>query len=175
MKWLLIVVGVLAAIVVAVTVAGTALPQNHVAQRSAHLSAPPDKVWSIITDVAYYPTWRSDVASVEMLSADAGKVAWREVSPKGSKLAFEATTAKVPSHFVTVITDKGIPFGGSWDFRITPDGTGSLITITENGQVYNPIFRFVSKYVMGHTATLDKYLTSLAAKTGDTYAPSGKT
>ncbi|MGH9420710.1 MAG: hypothetical protein ACRD3J_12105, partial [Thermoanaerobaculia bacterium] len=81
----------------------------------------------------------------------------------------------VPSHFVTVITDKGIPFGGSWDYRILPDGTGSRITITENGEVYNPIFRFVSRFVIGHTATLDKYLSALAAKVGDTYVPSGKT
>lgn len=44
MKWLLVVVGILAVIVVAVTVAGLALPQNHVATRSAHLSAAPDKV-----------------------------------------------------------------------------------------------------------------------------------
>lgn len=173
MKWLLRVVIALVAVVLVVTVAGMALPQDHVARRSAHLSAPPDKVWSIVTDVRSYPAWRSDVASVEMLSVSGGRVAWREVSPKGNKLAFEAVTPDAPSHFVTVITDKGIPFGGSWDYRITPDGTGSRITITENGQVYNPIFRFISKYVLGHTATLDKYLTSLAAKVGDTYTPSG--
>ena len=176
MKWLLIVVGSLAAIVVIVTVAGMALPQNHVATRSAHLSASPDRVWTIVTDPQAYPSWRSDVASVEMLSGpDGGKISWREVSAKGNKLAFEATTVEAPSHFVTVIADKGIPFGGSWDYRIAPDGTGSRITITENGEVYNPIFRFVSRYVMGHTATLDKYLTALASKVGDTYVPSGKT
>jgi hypothetical protein len=75
---------------------------------------------------------------------------------------------------VTVIADKGIPFGGSWDYRIIPEGAGSRITITENGEVYNPIFRFVSRYVIGHTATLDKYLSALATKVGDTYLPSGK-
>lgn len=69
------------------------------------------------------------------------------------KLSFEATTSEPPSHLVTLITDKGIPFGGSWDYRIVPDGAGSRITITENGEVYNPTFRFMSKYVMGHTAT----------------------
>ena len=139
MKWLLRVVAVLAAIVVIITVVGMTLPQNHVAARSAHLSAPPDKVWSIVTDPEKYPAWRSDVSSVEMLSGpDGGKISWREVSPKGNKLAYEASTVEAPSHFVTVIADKGIPFGGSWDYRIAPDGTGSRITITENGEVYNP-------------------------------------
>jgi carbon monoxide dehydrogenase subunit G len=175
MKWLLIVVVTLAALVVAVTVAGLALPQNHVAVRSAHLSVAPDKVWSIVTDPEKYPAWRSDVSSVEMLSGpDGGKISWREVSPKGNKLAYEATIVEAPTHFVTVIADKGIPFGGSWDYRIIPEGAGSRITITENGEVYNPIFRFVSRYVIGHTATLDKYLSALATKVGDTYLPSGK-
>jgi len=68
---------------------------------------------------------------------------------------------------VSRITDKGLPFGGSWDYRIERDGEGSKVTVTENGEVYNPIFRFVSRYVMGHTATLDKYLAALAAKTGE--------
>ena len=76
---------------------------------------------------------------------------------------------------MTVIADKDIPFGGTWDYRIEQDGTGSRITITENGEVYNPIFRFVSRFVLGHTATLDKYLTALASKVGDTYVPSGNT
>ena len=174
MKWLLIVVVAVAAIVLGVTIVGMTLPQNHVAQRSAHLSVPPDKVWSTITDVAAYPNWRPDVSSVQMLSSNGGELAWREVSSKGNKLAFEATTSDVPSHLVTLITDKGIPFGGSWDYRIMPEGTGCRITITENGEVYNPIFRFVSRFVMGHTATLDSYLKALAAKTGDTYSASGK-
>src|SRR4051794_9189168 len=132
MKWLLIVVGILAGVVVIVTVIGATLPQNHVATRSAHLSVPADKVWSIVTEPQAYPSWRSDVASVEMLSGpDGGNVSWREVSPRGNKLAFDATIVEAPSHFVTVIADKDIPFGGSWDYRIAPDGTGSRITITE--------------------------------------------
>jgi hypothetical protein len=176
MKWLLIVVGILAGVVVLVTVIGMTLPQNHVATRTAHLSASPDKVWSIVTEPQAYPSWRPDVASVEMISGpDGGRVSWREVSPKGNKLAFEATTVEAPSHFVTVIADKDIPFGGSWDYRIVPDGPGSRITITENGEVYNPIFRFVSRFVLGHTSTIDKYLGALASKVGDKYDPSGTT
>jgi Uncharacterized conserved protein len=166
MKWLLIVVGAIAALVLAVTLAGAALPQNHVAQRAEHLSAPPEKVWSIITDVPKYPAWRPDVASVEILADSGGRLAWREISPKGNKLSYEATASEAPSHLVTTITDRGIPFGGSWDYRIDPDGAGSRITITEHGEVYNPIFRFVSRFIIGHTATIDKYLGSLSARTG---------
>lgn len=170
MKWLLIIIGALVALMLTVTLIGMALPQSHVAERTEHLAAPPDKVWSIVTSVAKYPAWRSDVASIEMLRSDSGKPAWREISPKGSKLSFEATTSDAPSHFVTLITDKGLPFGGSWDYRIDPDGAGSRITITEHGEVYNPLFRFVSRFVIGHTATIDKYLASLSARARDARA-----
>ena len=168
MKWLLIVVGVLVLIVAAIAVIGAMLPQNHVATRTAQLSLSPDRVWPIGTDVSNYPAWRRGVDSVERLAAP--QLKWREVSG-GDRITFEATTLDAPSHFVTHIADKELPFGGTWDYRLEPAGTGSRITITENGEVYNPIFRFVSRYFMGHTATIDKYLTALARRTGDTYRP----
>jgi len=167
MKWLLTVVGVLVAAVAVIAMVGWMLPQNHVVSRTAQLSLSPDKVWTIITDVADYPSWRSDVDSVERLAAP--ELKWREVSG-GDRITYEATTSDAPSHFVARIADKGLPFGGSWDYRIEPAGAGSRITITENGEVYNPIFRFVSKFFMGHTSTIDKYLTALAKRTGDQYA-----
>ena len=38
--------------------------------------------------------------------------------------------------------------------------------ITEDGEVYNPVFRFVSRAVMGHTAMLDAYLKALGKAVG---------
>ena len=170
MKWLVFLVGGLAVIVAAVLVIGSSLPQNHTATRSARLSAPPDSVWALVTNVEQYPEWRTGVDSVERLTSASGQLAWREVSGS-DRLTYEAATVEPPSHFVARITDDGLPFGGSWDYRIEPDGSGSRITITENGEVYNPVFRFVSRFVMGHTATLDKYLTDLSARTGNRYVP----
>jgi uncharacterized protein YndB with AHSA1/START domain len=164
MRWLLAIVAVLAGLVGAVALVGMTLPQNHTASRSVHFQASPDSLWQIITDVEQYPSWRNDVDSVQRI--EGAHLAWREVSGQ-DRMTYEAGAFEKPSHFVSRITDKGLPFGGSWDYRIEPDGAGSKLTITENGEVYNPIFRFVSRYVMGHTATMDKYLAALAAKTGD--------
>ncbi len=169
-KWLGIIVGVLVALGLAVFIAGSMMPQNHTASRSASLSAPPDSVWAVITDVAAFPRWRKDVAVVETLPSRDGKVVWKETSAGRNSLTFEAETAEQPRHLVTRITDKGLPFGGSWDYVIVPDGSGSRITITENGEIYNPIFRVVSR-AMGYTSTLDAYLESLAAKVGGEYKP----
>ena len=167
MRWLLIIVGILVLAVVIVAAVGAALPQNHTASRTAQLSVPAESVWTVITDVSKYPEWRKDVTKVEIQSAS--PLRWVELSG-GDRIAYEATIFEPSAHLVTRITDKSLPFGGSWDYRLEPVGNGTKVTITENGEVYNPIFRFVSKFFMGHTATIDKYLTALAKRTGDQYA-----
>jgi uncharacterized protein YndB with AHSA1/START domain len=162
----------LTAIGAVVFLIGSMLPQNHTASRTAHLSQPPERLWATVTDVAAFPTWRSDLTSVEQLPSHDGKLVWREISRNRNKLTFEAATVDPPRHLVTRITDKGLPFGGSWDYVISPEGTrtGSTITITENGEIYNPVFRVVSRF-MSQTATIDSYLTALAARLGDKYSP----
>jgi hypothetical protein len=40
------------------------------------------------------------------------------------------------------------------------------VRITEDGEVYNPIFRFMSRFVFGHTHTMDAYLRALGKATG---------
>lgn len=160
MRWLFIVIGILAGVVGAVLLVGMMLPQNHVATRTASIAAQPEKVWAVITGVSGYPAWRTGIDSVEALPLD-GKLAWREISG-GDRISYEEVTSEPPSHFVVRITDRGLPFGGSWDYRLAPDGAGTRITITERGEVYNPLFRFVSRFVMGHTSTIDKYLGDLS-------------
>ena len=55
---------------------------------------------------------------------------------------------------------------------MAPDGSGgSVVTITEHGSVYNPVFRFVSRFIMGHTATIDGYLRALGRKFGNEPTP----
>jgi len=33
--------------------------------------------------------------------------------------------------------------------------------ITENGEIYNSFFRFISGYIVGHHRTIDSYLAAL--------------
>ena len=65
-----------------------------------------------------------------------------------------------PSLLVTRVVE-GQPFGGTWTYRIAPAPGGSQLTITEDGEVYNVVFRFMSRFVFGHYATMDAYLANL--------------
>ncbi len=169
MGWLLIagiVVGALVVAVAAVGAVGAALPMGHVVARRVTVPAPPPQVWETLTDVAGYPSWRPRVRRVEVL--DDGR--WREIGKDGT-IAFEVVRAEPPGLLVTRIADADLPFGGTWTYRLAPDGDGCAVTVTEDGQVRNPLFRFVSRFVLGHTATIDGYLTALGARHGGTVTP----
>ena len=164
MRWLLIIVGSLVAIVAIIAVGGMMLPRNHVATRSLTVTAPPDRVWSLITDVASFADWRPDVKRVELLPVRDGLRAWKESGSNGD-IAFETVESVPPTRLVTRIVGHQ-DFGGSWTWALVPVEGGTRVTITENGEVYNPIFRFLSRFVFGHTSTMDDYLEALEKKLG---------
>ena len=172
MKWLMRIVIALVVIGAAVVLVGYALPEKHTASRTAHLSQPPERVWATMTDFAGYPSWRTDVETVEQLPPQDGKPAWREISHRGSRINYAVETWDPPRHLVVRITDRDLPFGGSWDYALAPSGTGGTITITEHGEIYNPVFRVMLRF-MSKTGTIDSYLAALAAKLGDPHTPRG--
>jgi uncharacterized protein YndB with AHSA1/START domain len=164
MKWILIGALLLAGVLIVVVVIGALLPKQHVASRSVALNAPPETVWGLISGP---PTWRPDVKSYEELPSRNGHRVWRETDKHGQTITYEAIETSAPRHLVTKIADPKLPFGGTWTYEINQNGTGSSLTITENGEVYNPVFRFVSRFVMGHTAGIDAYLKALQAKVAE--------
>jgi len=171
MRWFFIVAGCLVAIVLVVAIVGAALPRDHTAAMSARIPATPESVWAALTTPADFPRWRSDVKRVELLPAAPSGPSWREHGGNGA-ITYVVEAWEPPHRLVGRIADQGLPFGGSWEYRIEPDGTAaSQVTIIERGVVYNPIFRFVSRFVMGHTKTIDTYLRALARRFGGEAAP----
>jgi uncharacterized protein YndB with AHSA1/START domain len=170
MKWVLIGLAVVVGIIVIVAIVGALLPKGHVATRSARFKQPADVVWQAITDVDAYPSWRTDLKKVERLPDREGRIAWREIGGNGS-ITLEVIESDPPRRLVGKIADPDLPFGGSWTYEISAAEGGSTLTITENGEVYNPIFRFVSKFIMGHHKTIEDYLRALGKKFGETVEP----
>jgi uncharacterized protein YndB with AHSA1/START domain len=170
MRIVLLLLAVVVGLGLIVVVIGYMLPVQHVAAVVTHVPAAPEQVWDALVDVAAYPKWRGDVTSVAMLPSDSGHVAWREHG-KNDAISYAIEQAEPPRRLVTRITDTSLPFGGSWEYLITPERSGSRVQITEHGEVYNPVFRFVSRFIMGHTATATAYLKSLGALFGTTVEP----
>ena len=161
MKWLLVALATVALAVLVVLVTGWLLPVSHVSTRQQLLAAPPDQVWQALTDRAAFPSWRDDVQRVERLPDRNGQAAWVEEGKNG-RIALAVERSDPPRVLVTRITDPDLPFGGTWTYDLQSAESGStLLTITERGEVYNPIFRFASRFVFGHEATIASYMDDL--------------
>lgn len=168
MKIVFIVLGALVAIVLLVVLVGWSLPVKHRASRQAtYPTTSPESLYAAITNVEAFPTWRSKVASVERVASPTGVRSYRETGSDGAILY--VVDEEVPSRrLVSRIADPSLPFGGTWTFQLSPNASGTILRITEDGEVYNPVYRFMSAFVFGHHATIDTYLTDLGKRFGTT-------
>jgi len=133
MRWLLYLGAAIAAIGILLVLIGARLPKTHSVSRTARITLPPDALHALI---------RQKIAG-----------------PQEYPLRVERD--EPPSLVVTRIVGDKLPFGGTWTYRIVAAPGGSDLTITEDGEVYNPIFRFMSRFVFGHFATIDAFLANL--------------
>ena len=162
-----VLVALLVLIVLVVVAIGAFLPQQHISTCAARFHQPPNAIWQAITDYEKFPAWRKDVLRVEALPEVNGKPAWREFDRDGGSIPFQVMVMVPPRVLVTRIADPKLPFGGTWTYEISSQADGSsLLRITEDGEIYNPIFRFAARFVLGYTRTQKEYLQALGAKFG---------
>jgi len=174
MRWILWIVGGLIVVCLVVYVIGMMLPQSHVASASARYAATPDAIWEELTDVLHFPQWRKDVTRVEVLPDENGQAGWREYGKQGT-VTYRVVELVPKRRLVSRIADRNLPYGGSWTYELAPDDSGTRLTITERGDIYNPIFRFVSRFVLGYTATMNGMLRAIGTKHGERATPEAAT
>ena len=145
MKWMLIGLALIGGVVVIAAVAGALMPREHVASRTLRVRRAPAEVWPVITSLA-----AASSIPVDVLEQDP------------------------PHRLVSRVKDTERNFGGTWTIVIAPVPDGSTLTITEDGWVANPIFRFMSRAVIGHHATMDGLLKQVAKTFNEEPALSGE-
>lgn len=163
-----IIILVLILLVGGVLATGAMLPQSHTASVRAEYGAAPADVFAAIADVESSPAWRDDIDSVTVLERE--PLRWRE-SGKFGNLTFVREALEPDRRIVARIADTSEGFGGTWTYLVEPAATGSTLTITEDGEVYNALFRFMSRFVFGHYSTLETYVTSLGQHFGENITP----
>ena len=163
MRWVYITLLVVVGTAVLVTAIGALLPVAHVASQEARVEAAPRTIWSLMTNPDAFPAWRKDVRRVERLPAHDGQETWAEETSSG-RITFAVERSESERLLVVRIADPDLPFGGSWTYELVPDGAATLVKITERGEVYNPLFRFIARFVIGHHGTMTAYLEALKKK-----------
>lgn len=161
MRWFLILTAAVAALLLLALLVGMMLPEEHTARAAARVPGSPDEVWTAMTEAEAFPEWRPGVQAVEVLDRDSeGAVRWTERARAGS-MTLEVVERRPGERLVLRIADPDLPFGGRWTYELEPDGAGTRVRITEDGEIYNPIFRFMARYVLGYEATMRDYLEGL--------------
>jgi len=170
MKIALLIISGLAALVCVVLLIGALLPSKHVASREIVLNRMPDEVYATVREFASWPSWRTDLKSLEMLDAVDGRPRFREDSTNG-QITYEVVEDVLGAKLVTRIVDQDLGYFGSWTYVFQRADSGTLMRITENGEVPNVLFRFMSRFVFGHTATMEAYLKAVGRKFGEDVVP----
>jgi hypothetical protein len=165
MKLVLIGIDTLVALILVVVIIGMLLPKAHTASRSAVFKATPDQLFALIDGPQ---AWRSNVKKYEPIDAANGRRQWRETDSHGQTITYEAVERHPPTLLKTRIITANLPYSGTWTLYLEPMGGGStMMRITEEGEVSNPVFRFISRFVIGQTRTIDTYLHDLGTATGE--------
>jgi uncharacterized protein YndB with AHSA1/START domain len=166
MRALKIVLGVVLLLVAIVVIGGLLTPKSHVATSTARYSRSPDEVFRAISDFPTLPTWRKDLKKIERLADRNGHTVWREDGEFG-EITYEVIELKPPVRLVTKLSDPELPFSGTWTYEVAGAPGGATLKITENGEVSNPVFRFLAHHVFGTTSTMKTVQTSLAKSFGE--------
>lgn len=170
LRLVLIITGALVAIIMLPILIGLFLPQHHHAASTVVLKQPPDSVWKVIRNFGAYAEWWPNVKSVERSDRGDTEV-WIQRDKHNQPMPLAVVESAAPTRLVTRIADDKLPFGGTWTYEIAAAPAGSKITVTEDGEIYNPLFRTVSRFVMGYHGTMDGYLRALGRRLGEDVEP----
>jgi hypothetical protein len=154
----------LAFIFLVLTGIGTSLPIDHHASCSASFDGAQNNLFAEIADDTSSIRWRTDISRAVIVSGGGPTAVWRETDSHGNTLVYR-TTGYVYGQKLARTIDyvPGMPFAGTWTYSFSSAAAGkTLVSITEDGKIYNPFFRFLSRYVFGYDQRMQTYLTDLS-------------
>jgi uncharacterized protein YndB with AHSA1/START domain len=154
MRWLLIVGGVLVGLVALTLVVGLLLPAAHTAATRAHYAAPAADVWAAVSDWERWGEWQPEIRTVERLPDRDGHPVLLTSGSWGD-MPMEILESDPPRRFVTEVD--GGAFRGRWTYELEPADNGTRLTITEEGQVSNPLFRAFMIFHDNYATMLEYY------------------
>ena len=142
---------------VVVLVTGWLLPAAREGRAETVVAAPPARVVAVIADVEAQAEWRDGIAGVERTAEG-----WVEVTARGERIAFvtdEMGEARVRLRFTS---DAG--YTGSWEAVLSPEGTGTRVSVVERAVVPSPIGRILVRLFFDPEQFATTYLAALKAR-----------
>ena len=168
MKWILLIGGISALVILVALIIGLLQPVKHSVTRSIHLNQTPEAVFAVLDNSTDLPNWSSGIAKVERLADRNGKPAIRcQLKWGGMQMIMTQLEHTPPSRMVVAMSKDGGPTYGTWTYQIAADDTGCHVNLTEDGEIKNPLFRLMAR-IRGLDANVTQTLRDLAKKFGET-------
>ncbi|ACY16129.1 SRPBCC family protein [Haliangium ochraceum] len=162
MRWILTAMVVLTVMLCGFVLVGGLLSPAHEVTRSALVAAPPERVFALVTDIAAMDTWRPHVVRVDPVAGEPSVL----VSGAGGPVTFTVEEARAPSFVRLGVRGAGPNIQGTWSITLAAADAGTRVSMTERASIENPVFRFLSRFVVGHATAVDAYLGDLVAHLG---------
>ncbi len=138
---------------------GLLLPETRIGFAQRVLSAAPETIVSVISDVTAQPEWRSDVRAIE-----ANGDVWVEVTLSGDRIRFAWTERTATTLALRFESDRGVV--GTWRAHLIPEPTGSRLLVEERASIRNPVGRLIALLMFDPNAFLERYLDELVNRLG---------
>ena len=164
MKVALWIIGGLAGLAALVVLVGFMLPATRTGKVDRVVEATPAQLTAVILDRESQPTWRLDLAKVEMQST----THWTETTQRGEVITFELTRQN--PKLLQMRFESSYGYEGQWEgrFEPTPSG-GTHIFVTEQATTSSPIGRIFARLFFNPEAFANAYLDALAKETQRRY------
>jgi hypothetical protein len=167
MKWILILLGVVAVMTLGMLILGLLQPVKHSITRSIRLKQKPETVFPALENVEETSKWSSSVLQVERLPDQDGKPSAR-VTLRWGHVRMIATQleCKSPVRLVTRMAKDGGSVLGTWTYELAAEPDGCRLTLTEEGEMINPFYRAIGR-MRGLEANIRQTLHDLAKRFGE--------
>jgi hypothetical protein len=143
---------------------GLFLPKTKSAQRAVEFSAVPEEIWDIVTNIDLQARWRTDLEKVEIVERTPEYEVWTEYPKSGTPLTFK-TRKKRPFDRYEMEIARSTVFSGSRIIELKDLNIDTTrVTISEHAEIKNPFMRVLAHLSFNFGATIDRYVTDLAAE-----------
>jgi len=169
MLWLWItlsILGVLALAFFVMLAIGKGLDPKHIVTASLQIDQPPAVVHALVANLEAWPSWCRKVQKVEKLPDRDGHPTVRRFMGR-NRMVLKVTVNHAPSRFAILIDDESKFFGGIREYHVSTDASGTLLKLTEHGEVGPAIPRFMLRYIVDPAMYLKSHLRDVARHFGE--------
>lgn len=152
---------------------GFLLPKPYQNKANLVVRASPSEVWQAVNDMTAVPVTGSTKHTIHSVTEGEDLPAWL-IDMGASQVTVQTIIADEPHHLVRVLADSVVPMTARYEYHFEPMGSGTDITITEEGYIDNgtwhvPLFRIIVRVMRG--AGLRIYCQQLIAHLKETTVP----